>query len=160
MSTSSTTKKASTGAKKPSSAAKKPSQPKPKPAPAPVAERAETPIAPAAPVPEAPKTLQELERIAAIEGKKAEQNVKKAMQDDDLVMIQVPPDPRGEIMVFDRTFNGIEVKLNAGEMRELPRFLANAVMKSMKLQVLSDKKAAKFANGNGVDLTRFMQTND
>jgi hypothetical protein len=156
MATSSTTKKASTGAKKTTStAAKKTATQKPKAAPASaINPEAQQYTAPApAPV---PATMQELERIAAIEGRKAEANIKKAMQDDDLVTIQVPPDPRGEITVFQRTYNGYEVKLAAGEVRELPRFLANAVMKSMKLQVLSDKRAERYSKDGGVDLTAYL----
>lgn len=162
MATSSTAKKASTGTKKTSTAAKKPAAkkpttPKPVPVPAPVIEQeaAEVQVAvPAAPA--APKTIQEFEHVAAVASRQAEQNVRKAMQEDDLVTIQVPPDPRGEIVVFHRTFNGHEVKLNAGEVRELPRFLANAVMKSIRLQVVSDKRAERYTKDGGVDLTNLL----
>lgn len=159
MATSSTTKKASTGTKKTSTAAKKPAAkkpatPKPVPVPAPAIEQGVA--APQVAVPAAPKTIQEFEHVAAVASRQAEQNVRKAMQEDDLVTIQVPPDPRGEIVVFHRTFNGHEVKLNAGEVRELPRFLANAVMKSIRLQVVSDKRAERYTKDGGVDLTNLL----
>ena len=157
MATSSTAKKASTGTKKTSTAAKKPAAKKPttpKPIPAPVIEQEEA--EPQFVAPAAPKTLQEFEHVAAVASRQAEQNVKKAMREDDLVTIQVPPDPRGEIQVFHRYIGGVEVKLNAGEVRELPRFLANEIMKKLKLQILSDKRAERYTKDGGVDLTNLL----
>lgn len=159
MATSSTAKKASTGTKKTSTAAKKPAAkkpttPKPVPVPAPVIEQEEA--EPQFVAPAAPKTLQEFEHVAAVASRQAEQNVKKAMREDDLVTIQVPPDPRGEIVVFERTFNGHLVKLHAGEITELPRFLANAVTKSIRLQYISDKRAERYTKDGGVDLTNLL----
>ena len=156
MATSSTAKKASTGTKKTSTAAKKPTQPKPKPVPATAPVIEQEVAAPQFVAPAAPKTLQEFEHVAAVASRQAEQNVKKAMQEDDLVTIQVPPDPRGEIVVFERTFNGHLVKLHAGEITELPRFLANAVTKSIRLQYISDKRAERYTKDGGVDLTNLL----
>ena len=156
MATSSTAKKASTGTKKTSAAAKKPAAPKPKPAPAPAPVAEQVASEPQIVAPSAPKTLQEFEHVAAVASRQAEQNVKKAMREDDLVTIQVPPDPRGEIVVFERTFNGHLVKLHAGEITELPRFLANAVTKSIRLQYISDKRAERYTKDGGVDLTNLL----
>ena len=108
MATSSTAKKASTGTKKSSTAAKKPAEKKPtapKPYPATVAEQDAEATQNTSQ--QAPKTIQEFEHVAAVASRKAEQNVKKAMQDDDLVTIQVPPIPGGKYSFFSDRTTGI-----------------------------------------------------
>ena len=173
MASRSTTKKTTAGAKKTTSTAAKKTTvakaaaPKTTPKKASVEEfelKEDVILPPIQPAPaaeasaaaEKPKTLEDFERNAAFEARKAADNVRAQMKDDDLVTIQVPQDPRGEILVFHRSFNGVEVKLKAGEIREMPRFLASAVMKCMRLQILSDKMADAYTKGSGKDLTNML----
>lgn len=96
--------------------------------------------------------LQKLERQAEAAAKKAAAAVKKHDAEDDRVLIQIPADPRGDIPVFSKSYNGVTYKFNAGEMREVPRFVAREAMKAMKIQIVSDARSKPYTEGAGKNM--------
>lgn len=154
-STSSTAKKTSsksTAAKKTSTATKKPAAPK---APKPVV--VETPVEVAESVsPETDAAMNDIieaaknappveEVVAPVRKLKDKAAIIEKIKTDTRVRVRVPEDPRGEIKVWERHFNGHPVVLLAGRVYDLPQFIVDAIEKSMVLEHMSDKETEAFS---------------
>ena len=101
------------------------------------------------------KAIQAFEHNAELEARKAAANMKRQVSMDDLVTIQIPSDPRGDIPVFARSYNGVVYKFKAGELREVPRTIAREIMKSISVQIISERRASEYAKGAGKNLGTF-----
>lgn len=70
--------------------------------------------------------------------------IKDLIRKDKKIRFVVPEDPRGEIPVWERHFNGHVIVLKAGREYELPEFIVKEIRKSQRILELSAKTAEDF----------------
>ena len=151
MATSSTASKS----KKPSStqtAAKPKAAPKPKPVPAPIVTAQPAPaVAFAAPMVEPQKApTKPLERVDnELQAEFAIAAMNMVIRDEERVVIRTPHDPHNEQKLYERSINGLYIVLLADSLYNLPKSIAKAIKKQIRIQELSDMTHEEFTTKNG-----------
>ena len=71
------------------------------------------------------------------------------VRDEERVVIRTPHDPFNEQKLFERSINGLIIVLYADELYNLPKSIAKAIKKQVRIQELSDMTHEEFTTKNG-----------
>lgn len=66
------------------------------------------------------------------------------IKNDEKIMFTVPEDPRGEIKIWERHFNGHVIILRAGRTYNLPKFIVDTIKEQIAIQIKSEETASEY----------------
>lgn len=71
------------------------------------------------------------------------------LRDEERVIIRTPHDPFNQSKLFERSINGLVIVLFADELYSLPKSIAKAIKKQVRIQEISDMTHEEFTTKNG-----------